>query len=45
MQTNPLHRAENNNSHKTPEKATSSLFPFNMITKLEKTEGTVRQNI
>ena len=50
LQTNPWHREdEPNRNHETPRrqsrKATSSLFPFKMIAKLEWTQSNTQQTI
>ena len=49
LQTNPWHREEEpQDKHETPgrqSKATSSLFPIEMIAKLEWTQSNAQQNI
>ena len=49
LQTNPWHREEEpHNNHETPgrqSKATSPLFPIEMIAKPEWTQSNARQNI
>ena len=46
LQTDPWHREEEpHNNHETPGKQNSSLFPIEMIAKLEWTQSNAQQNI
>ena len=45
LQTNPWHHEEGpHNNHETPGRQTSSLFPIEMIAKLELTQSNAQQN-